>query len=197
MLKVFRLIGSLGFVVGVFVIVFVGIPWGVTIKDDPTLGGLLPWWLKGAVYLFLGGVAVVLVSVALEQRLHPPIAAELDETSDPAGLLVGNMDRVAGREVVETLGLVQGHTIYAIWLGEDISALVRLVLGGELIEYTEMMGKARALARSRMLAQAQQLGADAILNVRYMTTSVVGTAAELLVYGTAVRLRPAAGEADG
>ena len=94
------------------------------------------------------------------------------------------------RTLTEALGLVKGHTIYAIWLGKDISALVRLVLGGELTEYTEMMGKARDVALQRMLQEAVELGADAVVNVRFMTTSVIGSAAELLVYGTAVRLAP-------
>ena len=67
--------------------------------------------------------------------------------------------------------------------------MVRLILGGELTEYTEMMGKARATANDRMITEAAQMGADAIINVRYMTTSVVGTAAELFAYGTAVKLR--------
>ncbi len=93
-----------------------------------------------------------------------------------------------GRATREVLGLVQGHTVFAIWLGKDLSAIVRLILGGELTEYTEMMGKARAAATNRMIAQAGQMGADAIINVRYMTTSVVGSAAELLAYGTAVKL---------
>jgi len=99
-----------------------------------------------------------------------------------------NSDAVPGRKTSEILGLVQGHTVFAIWLGKDLSALVRLILGGELTEYTEMMGNARATATNRMAAQAGQMGADAIINVRYMTTSVVGSAAELLVYGTAVKL---------
>ena len=93
-----------------------------------------------------------------------------------------------GLEITEILGLVQGHTVFAIWLGKDLSALVRLILGGELTEYTEMMGRARQAATNRMMAAAAQMGADAIINVRYMTTSVVGSAAELLVYGTAVKL---------
>ena len=93
-----------------------------------------------------------------------------------------------GRETGEILGLVQGHTVFAIWLGKDLSAIVRLILGGELTEYTQMMGQARATATSRMIASASSLGADAIINVRYMTTSVVGSAAELLAYGTAVKL---------
>jgi uncharacterized protein YbjQ (UPF0145 family) len=191
MLKRLRLIGSLAFVVGLFAIVFVAIPWLVTVLDDPTVGGPLPWWVKGAVYLFLGGVVVVLVSVAAEQRLWGPKPEELEEAPEPAGLLVENTGRVPGREVTEVLGLVQGHTIYAIWLGKDISALVRLILGGELTEYTEMMGKARAIARRRMVTQARDLGADAVLSVRYTTASVIGTAAELLAYGTAVKLGPA------
>ncbi|MHC4412481.1 MAG: YbjQ family protein, partial [Planctomycetota bacterium] len=92
------------------------------------------------------------------------------------------------RKVTEILGLAQGHTVFAIWLGKDLSAIVRLILGGELTEYTEMMGKARATATNRMIASAVKMGADAIINARYMTTSVVGSAAELLVYGTAVKL---------
>jgi uncharacterized protein YbjQ (UPF0145 family) len=65
---------------------------------------------------------------------------------------------------------------------------VRLILGGELTEYTEMMGKARETASKRMIAQAAGMDADAVINIRYSTTSVVGSAAELLVYGTAVKL---------
>jgi len=196
MLRALRLVGSLGFVVGLFALVFVGVPWHVTVVNNPDVGGPLPWWFKAAVYLFLGGVVVVLASVAVEQRLGGPKARELEEAAEPVGLLIGNTDRVPGREVTEVLGLVEGHTIYAIWLGQDISALMRLILGGELTEYTEMMGKARTVARRRMVARAEALGADAVLNVRYMTTSVVGTAAELLAYGTAVKLAPAPGAGD-
>jgi uncharacterized protein YbjQ (UPF0145 family) len=98
-----------------------------------------------------------------------------------------NSPTLPGRQVTEILGLVQGHTVFAIWLGKDLSAIVRLILGGELTEYTEMMGKARAAATNRMITQAEEMGADAIINVRYMTTSVVGTAAELFAYGTAVK----------
>jgi len=66
--------------------------------------------------------------------------------------------------------------------------MIRLILGGELTAYTQMMGQAREAATSRMVARAASMGADAIINVRYMTTSVVGSAAELLAYGTAVKL---------
>ncbi|UCH24041.1 MAG: YbjQ family protein [Deltaproteobacteria bacterium] len=103
-------------------------------------------------------------------------------------VLLLNSATLPDRDIAEILGLVQGHTVFAIWLGKDLSAIIRLILGGELTEYTEMMGKARATATRRMIVQASEMGADAIINVRYMTTSVIGSAAELLVYGTAVKL---------
>jgi uncharacterized protein YbjQ (UPF0145 family) len=102
--------------------------------------------------------------------------------------LIQNSAQVPDRKITEVLGLVQGHTIFAIWIGKDLSAMIRLVLGGELIEYTDMMGKARKVATNRMIAEAERLGADAVINVRFMTTSVIGSAAELLAYGTAVKL---------
>ena len=190
MLKGIRRVASLAFVLGFFCLIFVVIPWYVTVFDDASVGGRLPLWVRLAVYVLLGGIAVVLVTVALEQRLQAATTAEPELAGPPAGILMGNTGRIPGREVSESLGLVRGHTIYAIWLGKDISALVRLILGGELTEYTEMMGKARELALQRMLQQAADLGADAVLNVRFMTNSVIGSAAELLAYGTAVKLAP-------
>jgi uncharacterized protein YbjQ (UPF0145 family) len=196
MWKALRQVGSAGFAIGLFVLVFVCMPWYVTVVDNPQVGGPLPWWFRTAAYVFLGGIVVVLVSVAVEQLGGGVKRQELAEAAEPEGLPLANTDRVPGREVSEVLGLVEGHTIYAIWLGKDLSALLRLILGGELAEYTEMMGKARGVARRRMAARARELGADAVLNVRYATTSVVGTAAELLAYGTAVKLSPAAQDVD-
>ena len=103
-------------------------------------------------------------------------------------MLLLNASALPDQEIKKILGLVQGHTIFAIWLGNDLSAIVRLILGGELTEYTEMMGNARSTATERMSAKASEMGADAVINIRYMTTSVVGSAAELLEYGTAVKL---------
>lgn len=159
-------------------------PWHVLVADDP----VVPWWLRTAVFCFLGGVLVVLLTVALEQRSRKGSQESPPPASAETNVLLLNSAEMPGRQITDTLGLVQGHTVYAIWLGKDLSALVRLILGGELTEYTEMMGKARATATDRMVAEAAQLGANAIINVRYMTTSVVGSAAELLVYGTAVKL---------
>ncbi|MHC4461484.1 MAG: YbjQ family protein [Planctomycetota bacterium] len=183
-MKAIRQIGSLAFVVGLFTVIFAGVPWHVLTADDPRV----PWWLRIAVFGLLGGILVVLLTVALEQKkiktsTEAPLAAEPDGT-----VSLMNSAEIPGREITEVLGLVQGHTVFAIWLGKDLSALIRLILGGELTEYTEMMGRARSTATNRMMAQAAQMGADAIINVRYMTTSVVGSAAELFAYGTAVKL---------
>lgn len=186
-MKAIRQIGSLAFVMGLFTVIFVGIPWYVMVSDDPSA----PWWMKTAVFCILGGILVVLVTLAVEQKNKRTSVEELLPTVSDRSVLLMNSDGVPGREITDILGLVQGHTVYAIWIGKDLSAIVRLVLGGELTEYTEMMGSARSTATERMKAKAAELDADAIINVRYMTTSVVGSAAELLVYGTAVKLSQA------
>ena len=183
-MKILRHIGSLAFVLGLFCAVFGGIPWYIIVSDDPAV----PWWLKIALFSLIGGILVVLLTVAFEQRRTRAPEAETPSTEPKRAVMLLNSSTLPGREVTDILGLVQGHTVFAIWLGKDLSALVRLILGGELTEYTEMMGRARKTATQRMIAQAAEMGADAIINARYMTTSVVGSAAELLVYGTAVKL---------
>jgi len=183
-MKILRAIGSLAFVLGLFTTIFVGMPWFVITSDDP----VIPIWLRAAIFSLLGGILLVLLTLAVEQKLK----RQTEERPLPAKIkgkvLVLNSTEIPGRQVKEILGLVQGHTVFAIWLGKDLSAIVRLILGGELTEYTEMMGMARTAATDRMVAQAVEMGADAVINARYMTTSVVGSAAELLVYGTAVKL---------
>ncbi len=183
-MKTIRHIGSLAFVFGLFTAVFVGIPWYTIVADDP----VVPWWLRVAICCLLGGILVVLLTLALEQKAHKSSVDESLSVESDRTVLLLNSDVLPGREVTEVLGLVQGHTVFAIWIGKDLSAVARLILGGELTEYTEMMGSARATATERMASKAAAMGADAVINVRYMTTSVVGTAAELLVYGTAVKL---------
>jgi uncharacterized protein YbjQ (UPF0145 family) len=183
-MKAIRQIGSLAFVAGLFVTVFAGIPWHVMTADDP----VVPLWLRTAIFCLLGGILVVLLTVAIEQKTGKITQEAAPPVKPESEVLLLNSAEIPGRETREIMGLVQGHTVYAIWLGKDLSALVRLILGGELTEYTEMMGQARATATNRMMAEAAKMGADAIINVRYMTTSVVGSAAELLVYGTAVKL---------
>ena len=183
-MKIIRQIGSLAFVLGLFVTIFAGVPWHVMVTDDP----VIPWWLRIAIFCLLGGILVVLVTLALEQSKYKTSKKELITDQLQKGVILLNSTEVPGRQIKEILGLAQGHTVFAIWLGKDLSAIVRLIIGGELTEYTEMMGKARTIAINRMLTSAEQMGADAVINVRYMTTSVVGTASELLVYGTAVKL---------
>lgn len=186
-MKIIRQIGSTAFAIGLFVVVFIGMPWAVLVSEDP----VAPWWLRIAVFALVGGIFVVMATLALQLKPSSSSHSASGSAEDKGGVLLLNSEEVPGRKTCEVLGLVQGHTVFAVWLGKDLAAAVRLILGGELTEYTEMMGSARETATARMTAQAVEMGADAVINVRYMTTSVVGSAAELLVYGTAVKLSPA------
>ena len=98
-------------------------------------------------------------------------------------------DFVPGKEIDEALGVVRGSTIRAKHVGKDIMAGLRMLVGGEVKEYTEMLVEARNESMRRMEAQAEQLGADAVVNLRYMTSQVMSGAAEMLAYGTAVKLK--------
>ncbi|MBU2884256.1 YbjQ family protein [Gilvimarinus agarilyticus] len=103
-------------------------------------------------------------------------------------MLISNLEVVPGRRVKEHLGLVQGSTVRAKHVGRDIAASFKNVFGGELQGYTELLNDSREEAMARMQAQAQAIGANAILNVRFSTSSVAQGASELFVYGTAVEL---------
>lgn len=103
-------------------------------------------------------------------------------------MILVTSDKIPGREIKETLGLVRGNTIRAKHIGKDILAGLRSIVGGEIKEYTEALSEARELATRRMTEEAKELGADAIVCVRFTTSQVMAGAAELLVYGTAVRL---------
>lgn len=104
-------------------------------------------------------------------------------------MIVVNTETIPGREIAEVLGMVRGNTIRAKHMGKDIMAGLRHMVGGELIEYTEMLSEAREEALNRMVAEAEKLRADAIVNVRLTTSAISGGAAEILAYGTAVRLK--------
>ncbi len=95
-------------------------------------------------------------------------------------------DFITGKEL-ETLSLVKGSTIQSKNIGKDISQSFKTLVGGELKAYNEMMNEARALATKRMVAEAEELGADAVINIRYASSSVMQGAAEVIVYGTAVK----------
>jgi uncharacterized protein YbjQ (UPF0145 family) len=104
-------------------------------------------------------------------------------------MIVTNIEYVPNREIFEHYGVVSGSTVRAKHVGRDIMAGFKNVLGGELKGYTELLSESRDEAMERMVAQAESLGANAILNVRFSTSSVASGAAELYVYGTAVRLK--------
>ena len=95
-------------------------------------------------------------------------------------------DNIAGREI-EMLGLVKGSTIQSKNIAHDIGQGLKTLVGGELKSYTDMLNTAREIATRRMVEEAQRLGADAIVGVRYTTSAVMQAAAEILVYGTAVK----------
>jgi uncharacterized protein YbjQ (UPF0145 family) len=103
-------------------------------------------------------------------------------------VILTNVETVPGKKIVEHFGLVQGSTIRAKHVGRDIMASLKNLVGGELKGYTQLLREARKEATDRMVAQANQLGANAIVNVRYATSSVAQGAAELFAYGTAVRV---------
>lgn len=103
-------------------------------------------------------------------------------------MILVNTNYIAGKEL-ELLGMVQGSTIQSAHLGRDIKASFRTLVGGEVKSYTKMMDDARALATKRMAAQAEKLGADAVINVRYGSSEVAQAAAEIMAYGTAVKFK--------
>jgi len=103
-------------------------------------------------------------------------------------MIIVTSSQIAGRQIRSTLGLAKGSTIRAKHIGKDILAGLRSIVGGEIKEYTESLNEARGDAISRMVRDAKKLGADAIVDVRFTTSQVMSGAAELLVYGTAVKL---------
>ena len=103
-------------------------------------------------------------------------------------MILTTTNKIPGREIKEILGLVKGNTIRAKHIGNDILAGLRNIVGGEIKEYTEALSEAREVALKRMVEEAEKLGADAIVAIRFTTSQIMGGAAELLVYGTAVKL---------
>ena len=103
-------------------------------------------------------------------------------------MILVNTDFVTGREF-DTLSIVKGSTIRAKHLGKDIMSALKNIVGGELTAYGDMIAEARAIATRRMVGEAEALGADAVINIRYATSAVTARAAEVLVYGTAVKFR--------
>ncbi len=101
-------------------------------------------------------------------------------------MIIVNTDFVSGKEI-QTLEIVKGSMIQSKHIGRDIMSGLKMIVGGELSAYTEMLNEARAIATKRMVQDAEALGADAVINVRYATSGIMQGAAEVMVYGTAVK----------
>ena len=100
-----------------------------------------------------------------------------------------NIDYIPGEEIEEALGLVKGQIVQSKNIGRDFMAGLKTIVGGEIVSYTDMIALARKMATKRMVDEAESLGADAIINVRYGSSAVMGGAAEIIAYGTAVKLK--------
>lgn len=105
-------------------------------------------------------------------------------------MLIVTSETVANHRIVKTLGLVRGNTVRARHVGKDIMANLRTIVGGEIHEYTKLMAESREHTIDRMVAEAEGLGANAIITTRFTTSVILGGAAELLAVGTAVRIEP-------
>lgn len=101
-------------------------------------------------------------------------------------MMVTNTETIPGKKIVKVLGLVRGNTIRARHLGKDILAVFKNILGGEIEEYTKLLAESREQSIDRMVAEAEALGGNAVVNVRFSTSYIMANAAEILVYGTAV-----------
>ncbi len=101
-------------------------------------------------------------------------------------MLLSTTDTIPGKKVVKHLGLVRGNTIRARHIGRDILAILRNIVGGEISDYTKLMGESREQSIDRMAEEAKKLGANAVVAIRFSTSEVMNSAAEILVYGTAV-----------
>lgn len=103
-------------------------------------------------------------------------------------MIIVNTETIPGKKISQTLGIVKGNAIRAKHIGKDIVAGLRNIVGGELTEYTQMLSETREIALQRMTKNAESVGADAVVNVRFATSQIMAGAAELLAYGTAVKL---------
>ena len=101
-------------------------------------------------------------------------------------MIVVNTDFISGKKL-QTLSLVRGSTVHSKNLGRDILSSLKTIVGGEIVDYTNMMTEARAIATQRMVEDAQKLDADAVINVRYASSAIMQGAAEIIAYGTAVK----------
>ena len=104
-------------------------------------------------------------------------------------MIIVNTPDIAGKKIEETLGLVKGEIVQSKHIGKDFMAGMKTLVGGEIQSYTEMISEARRIATQRMIAEAEKLGADAVVNVKFGSSAVMQGAAEIIAYGTAVKLK--------
>jgi len=138
------------------------------------------------------GAICTLEPVNVSDEKTPPqllVAQRYVKTADGKNIIITNIESIPGKTIVDHFGLVSGSTIRAKHVGRDIMASLKNLVGGELKGYTELLQESRKQAMDRMIQQALQLGANAIVNIRFSTSSVAQGAAELYVYGTAVRVK--------
>lgn len=152
------------------------------IVRDPTVA----WVVKGAVLALVFGAVILFVSL-LRERLA---VRKSDRYSREVEMIVVTTEAIAGMKIVRTLGIVRGNTIRARHIGKDIKAIFRHIIGGEITDYTKLMGESREQALDRMVMEAEKLGANAVVAVRFATSMLMGGAAEILTYGTAVIVEP-------
>ena len=123
-----------------------------------------------------------------KSQVVKPESAQSGRTADGEEMIITNIETVPGKSIVEHFGLVSGSTIRAKHLGKDLMAGLKNLVGGELKGYTQLLQESRKQAMERLIEQARQFGANAIVNIRFSTSSVAQGAAELYAYGTAVRV---------
>ncbi|MCB0521161.1 MAG: YbjQ family protein [Saprospiraceae bacterium] len=104
-------------------------------------------------------------------------------------MLITTTDFIPGREIIEVIDIARGNTVRARHVGNDIAAVFKNIVGGEINQYTKLLSESREQAISRMIADAERIGADAVINVRFNTSMVMQNTAEILAYGTAVKLK--------
>jgi len=131
----------------------------------------------------------------------PPVTSQVKPpppkpTYPKRDILVTNTETIVGKEIVEVLGLVQGNTVRAKHIGKDIVAQLKNIVGGEVTDYTRLFSEAREVAISRMIENAISVGADAVVNVRFVSSMISQGMSELLAYGTAVKLNKEKNEAN-
>jgi uncharacterized protein YbjQ (UPF0145 family) len=173
-----------------------------TLQQWASAGSILPTdmiydpqssqWVQAAQFPAIKDIlAQKAAGAGAQQAQQGQQAQQAQQAQQLANFIVVSTENVPGREVEAVLGLAQGSTVRAKNFGKDFLAGFKNLVGGEVSEYTEMLNEARKIATDRMVQHAASLGANAVVNARYTTSSVAQGMAEILAYGTAVKLKPA------